>query len=331
MKFWLVVLLGVSGVVQAASSDSQEEALAWLRKMAAASRQLNYSGTFVYQYGNHVETSRVVHYVNAAGGEFERLEAMDGPPREVIRSNDQVVCYLPNSKAVLVEERHGRHFPVLLPEQLNGITDSYHLKKEDVDRVADQDCVWIAVLPRDNLRYGRRFCAEVHSGLPLRARTVNEKNEPIESFAFTQVTLGGSFNRDKVKSRYAEKARVQNWRVDRSALNVGSETPSDTGWVLSNQPAGFKKLMEVKRSIAGRNGPVSHIVFSDGMAAVSVFIEPATTRSHAAQSLSHQGAVNIYTRPYGGQLVTVLGEAPAATVMQIGNSLELKSAATSVR
>ncbi len=329
MKFWVLVLFCASGAAQGASSDPQE-ALAWLQRMAAASRQLNYSGTFVYQYGNHVETSRVVHYVNAAGGEFERLEAMDGPPREVIRSNDQVVCYLPNSKAVLVEERHGRHFPALLPEQLNGITDSYQVKTENNDRVADQDCVWIAVLPRDNLRYGRRFCAEVHSGLPLRARTVNEKNEPVESFAFTQVTLGGSFNRDKVKSRYADKAKLQNWRIDRSALSVGSETAGDTGWVLNNQPAGFKKLMEVKRSIAGRSGPVSHIVFSDGMAAVSVFIEPAT-QAHAAQSLSHQGAVNIYTRPYGGQIVTVLGEAPAATVMQIGNSLELKSAATSVR
>ena len=329
MRIWLLVLLGVSGFTQAAPSDSQD-ALTWLKKMAAASRQLNYSGTFVYQYGNHVETSRIVHYVNAAGGEFERLETMDGPPREVIRSNDQVICYLPTAKAVLVEERNGRHFPALLPEQLSGITDSYQLKKEDTDRVADQDCVWIAVLPRDNLRYGRRFCAEVHSGLPLRARTVNEKNEAVESFAFTQLSLGGSFNRDKVKSRYAEKAKAQSWRIDRSALNVASETPADTGWVLSNQPAGFKKLMEVRRSIAGRNGPVSHIVFSDGLAAVSIFIEPAA-RPQAAKSLSHQGAVNIYTRPYGGQLVTVLGEAPATTVMQIGNSLELRSAATSVR
>jgi sigma-E factor negative regulatory protein RseB len=329
MRIWVLVLLGVAGIAQAAPTDTQD-ALTWLKKMAAASRQLNYSGTFVYQYGNHVETSRVVHYVNAAGGEFERLETMDGPPREVIRSNDQVVCYLPNAKAVLVEERKGRHFPALLPEQLNGITDNYQLKKENTDRVADQDCVWIAVLPRDNLRYGRRFCAEVHSGLPLLARTVNEKNESVESFAFTQLTLGGSFNRDKVRSRYAEKAKAQNWRIDRSALNVGPEMPADTGWVLNNQPAGFKKLMEVKRSIAGRNGPVSHIVFSDGLAAVSVFIEPAG-RPQSPQSLSHQGAVNIYTRPYGGQLVTVLGEAPAATVMQIGNSLELRSAATSVR
>jgi negative regulator of sigma E activity len=40
--------------------------------------------------------------------------------------------------------------------------------------------------------------------------------------------------------------------------------------------------------------------------------------------LSHQGAVNIYTKPHGSHIVTVLGEAPAATLMQFANSLELK-------
>lgn len=326
MRIWLVVLLGLAGAAHADSSAPQpRDALGWLKKMAAASRQLNYSGTFVYQYSNQTETSKVVHFVNSAGGEFERLETLDGPPREVIRSNDQIVCYLPSSKAVLVEQRGGRHFPSLLPDSLAGIPENYQVRKEDRDRIAGHDCVWIAVLPRDNLRYGRRFCAEINSGLPLRARTVNEKNETVESFAFTQLKLGGAFNRDAVRSRYADKARAQNWRVDRSALNAAGETPADTGWVVNNQPVGFKKMMEVKRLIAGRSAPVSHIVFSDGLTAVSVFIEPAS--KPAAQSLSHQGAVNIFTRPYGGHLVTVLGEAPAATVMQIANSLELRSAA----
>lgn len=326
MRPWLLVLLAVAGAAHADERAAQsQDALQWLKKMAAASRQFNYSGTFVYQYGNQTETSRVVHFVNSAGGEFERLETLDGPPREVIRSNDQIVCYLPSARTVLVEQRSGRRFPKLLPETLAGIPENYDVRKEQEDRIAGHDCVWIAIMPRDGLRYGRRFCAEVTSGLPLRARTVNEKNETVESFAFTQIKLGGTFNRDKVRSRYADKARAQNWRVDRSALNAAAETPADTGWVVNNQPVGFKKTMEVKRSIAGRAAPVSHIVFSDGLTAVSVFIEPAS--KPGAQSLSHQGAVNIYTRPYGSHLVTVLGEAPAATVMQIANSLELRSAA----
>lgn len=326
VRLCLFVLIGATGAAQAAAAGAPDEAFAWLKKMAAASRQLNYSGTIVYQQRNQVETSRVVHFVNAAGGEFEKLETLDGPPREVVRSNDQVTCYLPNSKTVLIEERNrgARNFPALIPESLHGISESYKIRKESSDRVAGYDCQWIALLPRDQLRYGRRFCAELGSGLPLRAHTLDEKGEPVESFAFTQLTIGGTFSRERVRSKYAEKSRRQNWRIDRSALSPGpAATPADTGWVLNSRLPGFKKLMEAKRSLGGRSGSVSQIVFSDGLAAVSVFIE-ARSGTQPAQTLSHQGAVNIYTRPYGSHVVTVLGEAPAATIMQIANSLELK-------
>lgn len=322
--FIVVLACGVAGAALADVPAASGDALGWLKKMAAASRQLNYSGTFVYQHGSQSETSRVVHFVNAAGGVFERLETLDGPPREVIRSNDQIVCYLPAARTVLIEQRGGRHFPNLLPETLSGLSDNYLVRAEEKDRIAGHDCQWVSVVPKDNLRYGRKFCAELTTGLPLRARTVNEKNETVESFAFTQLKLGGSFNREQVRSRYADRARSQGWKVDRSALTVSADAPADTGWVVNNQPAGFKKMMEVKRSIAGRSAPVAHIVFSDGLTAVSVFIEPAG--KPVTQALTHQGAVNIYSRPLAGHLVTVLGEAPPATVMQIANSIEQRTA-----
>jgi sigma-E factor negative regulatory protein RseB len=332
MRIWTIVLLGAASAAHSADNGSQTEAFAWLKKMASASRQQNYSGTIVYQYGNQVETSRVVHFVNSAGGEFEKLETLDGPPREVVRSNEQVICYLPNAKMVLIEERsrNARNFPALVPESVHGLSDSYQIRTEDVDRVAGYDCQWIALTPRDNLRYGRRFCAELASALPLRAHTVNEKGEPIESFAFTQLALGGTFSRDKVKSKYADRSRTQNWRIDRSALSMAPSTPADTGWVLTSQLPGFKKLMEAKRSLMGRSSSISQIVLSDGLAAVSIFIEPMPN-VQAAQSLSHQGAVNIYKRPYGNHVVTVLGEAPAGTIMQIANSLEFRKTTAAVQ
>ncbi len=319
---WPVVFLGLSAPSLAAGPGDPQDGLNWLKKMASASRQLNYTGTFVYRHGNQTEASRIAHYVNVAGGEFEKLETLDGPAREVIRTNDQVTCYLPNTKTVIIEKRAARRFPALLPEQLNGVADNYVVRKGGMDRVAGYDCHVIVLEPRDKLRYGHHFCAEVGSGLPLRARTFDEKNEPLDSFAFTELKIGGGFNRDKVKSRYAAKS--QDWKIDRSEL-AATEIPAETGWVLTQQPAGFKKLTELKRSMAGRTATVSHIVFSDGLAAVSVFIEPLP-KTRPAQSLSHQGAVNIYTRPIADYMVTVLGEAPAATVMQIANSLEFRGA-----
>jgi sigma-E factor negative regulatory protein RseB len=325
LKLCLVAFAGLAGAAHGADSGTSTEAGGWLKRMATASRSLNYSGTIVYQHRNHVETSRVVHFVNAAGGEFEKLETLDGPPREVVRSNDQVICYLPASRTVLIEERNrsARNFPALVPESLGGIRESYEIRKEDADRVAGYDCQWIALVPRDQLRYGRRFCAEVASGLPLRAQTLNEKGEPVESFAFTQLTIGGTFNRERVKSKYAEKSRAQNWRVEKSGYSPAATASSDSGWVLTSQLPGFRKLMEGRRSIGGRSGAISQIVFSDGLAAVSVFVEPHS-KVPASPSLSHQGAVNIYTRAHGAHVVTVLGEAPPATLMHIANSLEQK-------
>ena len=319
---WPILILGLATPVLAADSGALQDGLDWLKRMAGASRQLNYSGTFVYNHAGRTETSRIVHYVNSAGGEFERMETLDGPAREVIRTNDEVTCYLPDAKTVIIEKRGKRRFPVQLPEQLTGVADNYAVRLAGMDRVAGYDCQVILLVPRDKLRYGHHFCADAGSGLPLRARTFNEKNEPLESFAFTELKIGGSFNRDRVRSRYAAAAKSRDWKVDHSQFST-AEVPAETGWVLTQQPTGFKKLTELKRSFAGRAAKVSHIVYSDGLAAVSVFIEPLP-KGRPAQSLSHQGAVNIYMRPVADHMVTVLGEAPAATVMQIANSLEFR-------
>ena len=324
---WPIVFVGLAGPLLAAEStplDVSHDGVALLKKMASASRRLNYSGTFVYQHSGQNETSRIVHFVNPAGGEFEKLETLDGPAREVIRTNDQVTCYLPDTKTVLIEKRSSRRFPALLPEQLSGVADNYVVSVTGMDRVAGYDCRVVLLEPKDKLRYGHQFCAEAGSGLPLRSRTLSEKKQLLEAFAFTELRIGGSFSRDQVKSRYA--ARSKEWKVDHSALAI-TDVPADTGWSLTRQPTGFKKLTELKRSIAGRAGMVSHIVYSDGLAAVSVFIEPLP-KARPARSLSHQGAVNIYIRPIADHMVTVLGEAPAATVMQIANSLEFRGVAS---
>ena len=323
------LLLGLcaAGPAGAADASESQEGLSWLKRMASASRQQNYVGTFVYRNSRQTETSRIAHFMNSGGGEFEKLETLDGPPREIIRTNDQVTCYLPNSKTVLVEKRIPRRFPAMLPEQLTDVPESYAVRKEGMDRVAGHECQVIVLQPRDKLRYGHDFCAEAKSGLPLRARSFGEKNETLESFAFTELAIGRDFSRDLVKSRYA--SRSKDWKVDRSGIPI-AETQGDTGWAVARPLPGFRKTTEFRRSIAGRSGTVAHIVFSDGLAAISVFIEPMPG-PRAVPHLSHQGSVNIYTRQVAEYMVTALGEAPAATVMQLARSLEFKGATAAVR
>lgn len=324
MKFWWIAILGFlpGYAVAAAADESARVALALLEKMATASQKVNYSGTFVFQHGGRVESSRIAHFVNPAGGILERLETLDGPAREVMRSNDQVTCYLPGKKMVLIDPRGSRQFPVRV-EQIQEIVQHYKLEIGEQDRVAGLECQWVALIPNDALRYARRFCAETVTGLPLQSRTVNEKNETLEAFAFSTLDIDAPFKRELVRSKYAAISAKQNWRVDRSAMTAGDS--GDSGWVVQNQPAGFRKMMELRRSMPGKKGTISHLVFSDGLAAVSIFIEPGI-RAEKKQQLRHQGAVHIYSRGVDGHTVTVLGETPAETVMLFARSLESRTA-----
>src|SRR3972149_10854863 len=134
-RVFLVLLgsIGCAGYVEA-QAGAAPHATAWPPQIAAASPQVNYAGTFVYQHGNQTETSRIAHLVNA-GGEFERLEILDGPPREIMRNTENVTCYLPETKTVVIQRRVARRFPVGLPEQGSGISDNHVIKKGRQDRV----------------------------------------------------------------------------------------------------------------------------------------------------------------------------------------------------
>jgi sigma-E factor negative regulatory protein RseB len=89
-------------------------------------------------------------------------------------------------------------------------------------------------------------------------------------------------------------------------------------------PAGFRTVAELMRTMGGTGG-VGHIVLSDGLAAISVFIEPQTGRQPAPQpGLVRQGPINVYMRPLGNHWVTVVGEAPAESVKYIANAVEYR-------
>jgi sigma-E factor negative regulatory protein RseB len=319
MKQAVLVSLVSASLGWHAAYAGPEDASDWLQKAATAARKLNYQGTFVYQHGSQVNTSRVIHIADEAG-DRAKLVAVDGPLREIIRDNDEIRCYLPSSKIIKVERRSSRgSFPALLPEQLSQLADHYKIEKGGVDRAAGYECQVVILKPRDTFRYGRFFCAENQTGLLLKSKTFNDKNEVIEQITFPEVQIGVAIDPQWLKPSYSSQS--ESWRIDRSA--VSESVVSGTGWAVQNPPPGFKKILEMKRNVEGKSSPVAHLVYSDGLAAVSVFAEPLPSSSTSAvNGVSQQGAVHIYVRTVGEEhRATVLGETPAVTVLQIGNSL----------
>ena len=314
----LLLIAALFNSIAAADTTSHDEEVGLLRQMASAARQSNYSGTFVYKHGDQIETAKIWHLTDSSGV-YERLETLDGPPLEIVRKNEEVICYRPYTKVAKVENWRATHrFPAVVSEQLAAIVSNYAVRKGNIERVAGLDCQVTVLKPRDRLRYGRVFCSDLKSGLPLRAKTLNEHGETIEMFAFTQVDIGSAIGHEQVDARY--DARAPGWKLERSALAIGGD--QKPRWMVVGQPAGFRKVLETMRTIQGRQA--AQLVFSDGLAAVSVFIEPGIAGARAAQELAHKGPINAFTRTQPGYVITALGEAPAETVMLFGNSVTLR-------
>lgn len=312
---WLGVVLLVAGAAHAQDGN------AWLTRIYAASQRLSYTGTFVYQHGGHSEASRITRVVDNSGAR-ERLEALDGVPREIMRTGDDVVCYLPASQTVKVDKQPGgRSLPVILAEGAGtDFSESYGIRKGDLERVAGHDAQVLILEPKDNLRYGHRLWVDAGTGMLLKSRTYNERREVMEQFAFTQIQIGGAIDRDLLKSRFAAKAR--DWRVEDAA--AAEADLRQAGWSIRNQPPGFRKVTEMMRTLGGMPG-IGQIVLSDGLAAVSVFIDPPTAKpAPLQQEPIRQGAINVYVRQLGAHRIVVVGEAPVESVRSIANAVEYR-------
>jgi sigma-E factor negative regulatory protein RseB len=312
---WLWAGVAASGLALA-ENGAAPDATAWLQRASAAARQLNYVGTVVYQHGNQVETSRLIHLHDAAG-EHERLTSLDGPMREIVRTNEQVTCYLPESRLARIEYRTARAaFPAFLPQQVSTLAANYNFRKAETARVAGIEAQAYVFEPKDGLRYGHKFWADDASGLLLKARMLNERSEVIEQFMFSDVKVGGRIDRSAVRPSIG--TLPPDWKVQKAV--EGPDAQQDTGWQVSYVPPGFAKIVEMFRNITGKSAPVAHIVFSDGLVAVSVFVE-ATAGAPPPVGATQQGAINVYSRLIDANLVTVLGETPGETVQRIANSV----------
>lgn len=306
-----------------ATAIESRDALAWLQQIQQSAKKLNYSGTFVYQQDNQVRTSRITH-VHSGGNEQEKLEILDGKPREYIRNNDEIICYAPDNKSIRIEKRVSQDvFPAILGATPDELTSHYTLSKGESGRVAGHDCQSILLKPKDNFRYGYKLWVEKSTGLLLRAQTLNEKNKVVEQIAFTQIGIG-HIDASQVKPTFTNTSK---WHVENAVMHEADLS----AWQVIEMPSGFKRIREMKREIAdytaGTNAAptkreVSQIVYSDGLAAISVFIEPGS-QSRTEGSMQ-QGAMNIIGKRQGDYWLTIVGEVPSAAIKQVANSVEFK-------
>lgn len=300
----------------AAAADTPPKSLELLQKVHAAARSLDYSGVYTYQRGSVMVSSRVVHVVDGTG-ERERIEMLDGPPREFLRHNETTQCLVPQKKLVIIERRRTDRFPALLLGDGAKIPEHYELSIEpSTRRIAGRECSVIQLLPRDEQRYGYRLCADTKTNLLLKAQTISLEQGVVDQISFTSLQMG-----DKVApSQLASGWNYEDWKVVETAMS-----PVDLagkGWRIPFPP-GFDPVTQVSRPMKpGRQ--VDQLVITDGLAAISIFIEPQDEVRDDAQTgaAATKGAMNIYRARIGEYWLTTLGEVPVGTLRDIAESTE---------
>jgi sigma-E factor negative regulatory protein RseB len=303
----------------------EQDILKILRSVQVAAKKQSYAGTFVYQQGNQIRTSKITHGFDG-DTEVEKLEILDGKPREYVRRNGEVSCYLPDSKVIQVEKNLTQEeFPALLNHNAQLLPLSYIIKKAQMSRVAGAECQVLQFTPKDTSRYAYHLCVEKNTGLLLGAQTLNSRSEVIEQIAFTQISIG-EVEKSRLKPTFQNTSQ---WKIE----NLTVQANVNSGWQVKSLPSGFKKTLETKRLIpisgggsgSGSGGAESlhqvvQMMFSDGLATISVFIEP--NLGNRAEGSLQQGAMTIMGKKQGENWLTVVGEVPQAAIKQVISSIQ---------
>jgi sigma-E factor negative regulatory protein RseB len=316
--------VGATAAASAASALEAKSINEWLMRMQEASRKRAYIGTYVVTSGGSMSSAKIWH-VCEGDQQMERVETLTGAPRSIFRHNDRVVTFMPDNKVVRSEKRESLGvFPELLQSTDGRIADYYKVKPEGVDRVAGVEANVVVLAPKDAMRFGYRVWTEQKKGLVVKLQTLDTDGKVLEQAAFSELQLDAPVKMDKLLQMMG---KTDGYKLEQQPVLVKT-TASAEGWVLKAPVAGFKPMSCYKRP-AGASGSAAQDeplqwIFSDGLASVSIFVEPLDRQRNDRESSMSMGATQTMSRQLGAYWLTVVGEVPMATLQLFASSLERK-------
>lgn len=308
--FGLLALAGAEGARPA-------DPIAWLERMGEAVEHRNYTGTFLHLAGSESRAMRVVH--RAASGSrpaAERLLALDGQPREVLREDRVTRCIMPARRTVVVDELGQSPLSSALPEISGELQNLYRITDLGAERIAGRRTMRVAVLPEDQFRFGYHFWLDQDTALPLKTMTVGRNGRVVELIHFTEIAFPASIaDRD-----LAQTLASDGFTTVRPPPTADEEVAAQTDWRPQHLPAGFRLSLATRQRT--ESGTLTeHLVYSDGLASVSVFIERVGGLLPRRANFAELGAASAFSRTLGAYQIVVIGEVPADTVTMIGRSM----------
>lgn len=300
----------------AGETASGSDAKHWLKRMLSASESLSYEGVFVYLRADQaVEVMRVMH--SGVSG-HQRMVSLLGPRREVFIENHSVVT-LSERQTSFTASQNRSLFPISFPHDLHPLETVYSFAIKGHDRVADRAVRVIAVRPRDRLRFGYLLWLDVETGMVLRSALVGTDGEFLEQLIFTDIRYQHDIDEHRLRPQPPYKQTAA-----RGLTGEADKLPEPVAdaWRISPLPAGFRRILAQRLpAVAGGQGGVEHQVLSDGLATVSVFIEPlGEGQPPLLQGATAMGPMSAHGSLVEGHQVLVVGEVPAVTVAMIAEA-----------
>lgn len=296
----------------------------WLLRLHEASKRRSYIGTYVVSSGGQMQSAKIWHVCEGTQ-QVERVESLTGAPRSTFRHNDKVVTFMPEQKVARSEKREVTgSFPELVQSADNRIGEFYKLKTQGVERIAGLESDVVLLIPKDALRFGYRVWTEQKKGLVVKLQTLDSDGRVLEQAAFSELQLDAPVKMDKLLQMMG---KVDGYRVEEPALV--KTTASAEGWRQAAPVAGFMPMSCYKRPITPTSGATvadepMQWIFSDGLASVSLFVEPFDRQKHIKESAMSLGATHTMTRQLGSYWLTAMGEVPMNTLKQFASGLERK-------
>ncbi|HXW74311.1 MAG TPA: MucB/RseB C-terminal domain-containing protein [Steroidobacteraceae bacterium] len=297
----------------------------WLERMNGALTTRNYDGTFSHWQGGRVEMLRIIHRVQD-GVVSERLVSLDGSGREFIRTGSALSCYLPDKRTVLVEQRPPQQPLVGFPT-VNGQTESfYDIREVGHTRLNRHDTHVISVLPRDEYRYGYRLWIDDATAMPLKTQLCDPRGQVIEQIVFASLTLPSRIPDSAFRPEVSTEGFQ--WLRNDPVMPTGA---ARLAWSAMRLPPGFRLTVRSAQVLPGSANPVDHIVYTDGFASVSVFVERQVAASDTSQvpQSATVGSSSAFSTIVDGHKITAVGEVPPATVQFIATQVKAQDPAAS--
>jgi sigma-E factor negative regulatory protein RseB len=312
---WLAALalaVGAAGTSSAAHPDP----LDLLDKMNGAIRALDYEGRFVVQNGDRLDALYIVHRVTE-NGELERVVSLTGEPREIIRGDAAVACLVPgdNGPINMARPAQGQSYSPLASIDGRELEQFYEIRFVGNGRVAGRTAYEVHIAPRDDLRFGYRLLVDQATALPLRSIMVDSAAKTLSQMMFTDLTIGKGVTPIERDVSALEKATAD----PRDMAPLDRLAPA--AWSFADEPPGFKLNVHRRRALPDRSAEMEHFIFSDGLATVSVYVQPAQD-GDALSGVSRMAAANAIGRTIGGYEVIVVGEAPVKTLDWFARSIQ---------